>query len=87
MPEPQSHRESGRHVIEHALQLLESADRARDYAEATDGHTAATAYAVSALYQEMRHGDDQISALIGAVREQTVVLREIRDALSGTERH
>jgi hypothetical protein len=81
MPEPQSHRESGQHVIEHALELLESADRAQDYAEATDGHTAATAYAVSALYQEMRHGDDQITVLIGAVREQTEILREIRDAL------
>ncbi|MEQ3550152.1 hypothetical protein WIS52_06675 [Pseudonocardia nematodicida] len=83
MPEPQSHRESGQHVIEHALDLLTAADRAKDYPEATDGHTAATAYAVSALYQEMRHGDDQITALIGAVRDQTVVLEQIRDALRG----
>lgn len=81
MPEPQSHRESGQHVIEHALELLEAADHTRDFVEATDGHTAATAYAVSALYQEMRHGDDQLTVLTDAVREQTVVLREIRDAL------
>ncbi|GAA1394937.1 hypothetical protein GCM10009613_43860 [Pseudonocardia kongjuensis] len=81
MPEPQSHRESGQHVIEHALDLLSAADRAKDYTEATDGHTAATAYAVSALYQEMRHGDDQITALIGAVREQTEVLKQIGEQL------
>ncbi|MEV1293690.1 hypothetical protein [Pseudonocardia sp. NPDC049635] len=81
MPQPESHRESGQHVIEHALELLSAADRAKDFAEATDGHTAATAYAVSALYQEMRHGDDQITALIGAVREQTAVLRELSEQL------
>lgn len=81
MPEPHSHRESGQHVIEHALDLLEAADKAQDYPQATDGHTAATAYAVSALYQEMRHGDDQLAVLISAVQEQTAVLREIRDSL------
>lgn len=81
MSEPQSHRESGQHVIEHALGLLDTADRAKNHAEATEGHTAATAYAVSALYQQMRHGDDQVATLIGAVREQTVILEEIRDAL------
>nr|WP_168172101.1 hypothetical protein [Pseudonocardia sp. AL041005-10] len=31
MPEPHSHRESGQHVIEHALDLLEAADKAQDY--------------------------------------------------------
>ena len=41
---------------------------------------------LSALYQEMRHGDDQLAVLISAVQEQTAVLREIRDALGNGAR-